>query len=209
MIKTTGLNANEFHWTTAESRRERNTIISILEHTSSYYFRFDYSEGTDWSEFSPGRNARVEYGYPGSWGLRTINVREWLIFLKDEIKAPDLWASISQELQASNLSDQFDDENRAFTSDEKQKLQVKLEQIRIYLIESKTLSTEQTQHLQKQIDYLVEQAESQNIREWKNLAIGVLIQLVVSCTLPPERINGLFKMLTSGLGQIIVRVLHN
>ena len=118
-VESAHLNPNDFSWRENDSRGRPHAAVSFLVHNpSSSYFRFDFRDGGHFSEFSPGQDSRVEFQYPGNWALQLLNVQRWLLHLKGEIDAPDLWNSLSREIESGNLQQQLDHVNRPLSSNE-------------------------------------------------------------------------------------------
>ena len=207
-IRVAGLNPKDFHWEQHNSSGTKNAIVSVLTHTpTGYYYRFDMREGGTFAEFSPGRDSRIEHQYPGNWVLQFSYARGWIANLKREIEAPDLWASATEEAGFVELSAQATRIDSVFNSQVQADLSARLAELERFIVEARDLTDAQHRFVKDQLSYLVAEAHHQKAREWINIGIGVLVQIILTIALPPEQAKSLFQLFGSIVRQVFTLML--
>src|SRR5260221_1281756 len=105
LILGAGFDATDFEWSEVnlgESYIGSETLYSVscLTHRSTeYYFVFGESS----VKCSPGSRSKVEREYKVNlWSVKFNTFRIWLQRLRQEVDAPDLWAEVGKERQASH-----------------------------------------------------------------------------------------------------------
>ena len=88
--------------------------------------------------FSPGLETVRQRIKPLNWVGKSAMLRNWLTYLKREIEAPDLWASLfqDQELLSSESTEAV---NTPFTVDEQVQIKETIEEIRVYITSTYSL----------------------------------------------------------------------
>ena len=121
---------DEFEWTEIREREvvRRGVVLfnsSVLTHQKTgYYFRF----GGIFSRFSPGLEHKSDIEeHEGDWTVKANAFQIWLHRLRQEIDAPDLWASIGQEKALPTAAASANLDNLLFTPDEQRLVAAKLE----------------------------------------------------------------------------------
>src|SRR5690242_11683598 len=97
VVEKSGLSPLDFSWSEVEERqalhRDVAVTVSRLTHgPTSYFFQF----GLNYVEFCPGAIKKQEFNrHEDFWPNKQAVLKEWLIRVREEIEAPDLWAAIS------------------------------------------------------------------------------------------------------------------
>jgi hypothetical protein len=118
----------------------------------------------------------------------------------DEELLPDLWATISAELIASNSSETS--RTAEFTEEERRQIKLGLATFRVRLIQTFKPNREQLRVISQQLDYLAAAVDRLNKFDWKGVALSTLIGISTALTLDTERgrqLYGLFQQALSTL----------
>jgi hypothetical protein len=207
LVLDSGIDPSEFQWKTArvEDGTEYGVYeyrMSILEHSSGYFYRF----GAYTDTFSPGESSRIaieDVSYiREKWNQRLNIVGNWLAFLKRELEAPDLWAAILQEKRLLRITFESRIPNTQFTTDEKQYIARQLDEIRRQLITSHRLQSEQAESIEQGFNYIVESMNRFGKKDWLILAIGSLVSIAATSTLSPEITSDMFHRFTRAVGPL-------
>jgi len=80
---------------------------------------------------SPGHNKKVEDSrHEDIWLNKENACGKWLVIVKSEVDAPDLWATIGQEKALSTAASSASLDNRPFTAAELKVISTKLDEIK-------------------------------------------------------------------------------
>jgi hypothetical protein len=139
---------------------QKNEVILIIKESWMNPLEFQLIEGRGWlpkvlhtpSGFdfvfsgdsilcSPGAEKVRQEVSRLNWLGKSEMLRNWLTYLKREIETPDLWASLSQaqELLSSESTEAV---NTPFTVDEQVQIKKTIEEIRVYITSTYSLSSE-------------------------------------------------------------------
>lgn len=195
-IVEAGFNPSNFHWSEQESSRYK-VIISVLNYTSSgYFFSFDYNFV---STFSPDETMLVNTQNLGSWDLQWQVLQSWLVCLKRETEAPDLWSTIAQESELLDATDSGND-NSSFNKEEKKYIISAIDEIRKYLLEVHKMDAE---IVEPRLKYLEESSERLGRKDWKNVLLSVIIGIILNATVTPESSRDILRFAGTVLHQIL------
>lgn len=202
-IKANDLNIYDFSWEEVYSTKSHPLVVSkLVNNSSAYYFIFDFHKGKHFCEYSPGEEKQVDIEYPGSWNLQLDYFKHWISYLKREIYSPDLWSALKAEkgiLEAATTKES----NELFSSEEKIKLKANLNEIKLYIFSTKSLQSNETSFIENRINYLVESSERLGKKDWINITLGVLINIILFLSLPAEAAGELFRFASNTLKWLI------
>jgi len=187
-VNAKGLDPRSFEWTQWSSKFKRGAQVSILRHNpSGLYFRFDFSNEGHWCEFSPGAQSPSEAHPSNTWFKQMDHVGSWLKYLRREIQAPDLWATLAggSTLSAVAASAQ-PGENSPFSPPELKRIEGSLAEIRAAVIASHDISGDVLERIDANLTYLLESAERLGRKDWLNVAVSVVVNIIVTAAVPPE-----------------------
>ena len=191
---------DDFEW--SEKQREEYSYMSyrpykasvLTHHPTGYYCIFGGRSVTT----SPGLNKKVEeVDHENRWEKKENACGRWLIDLKLEVEAPDLWASISQEKVLSTAASSAGLDNLPFTAAERVLISAKLDEIKGYLLESQQFAAEQAETVERQFEYLRESSQRLGRKDWLNALIGALMGQAINLALSPEVAKGLLVLAAS------------
>ena len=119
LILEDGPPPSDFQWTEKQQEEFSSMSywpykVSVLTHCpTGYYCTFGAHSVTT----CPGITKKVEeFPHHDKWNEKENACGRWLIDLKEEVEAPDLWASIGQEKVLSTAASSPDLDNRPFTT---------------------------------------------------------------------------------------------
>jgi hypothetical protein len=178
IIMDYGLDPIEFEWEELERSQGypigEETFHRLIHKPSGYSALF----GQNFLSYSPGPESPTETEHRLDWGGKRSAVYRWLTYLKREVEAPDLWASLSQE-QALLSLEPAEATNTSFTPDEQRQVKQAIEEIRIYITTTYTLESEPLARINRKLDYLIDASTRLGRIDWKNLFVGALISLAL------------------------------
>ena len=204
MIQKMGLNPAEFEWTT-ETRPITGGgtyIVSKLVHTQSKYWIFFDTTRT---VFSPGASKRTDdsvvlSGYlGGELNSRLESAGLWLEYLKREITAPDIWATVRQERAIAELTAAPNLDERQFDSHERESIRRQLNEVKLFLLKTTQLQIDERQFVEDRFQYFEESAQRLGRKDWLNLFLGGLLSIVILLSLPSSTAGELFRMASIAL----------
>jgi hypothetical protein len=197
LILEYGPPADEFQW--SEKQREEYSYmayrpyrVSVLtHHPTGYYCIF----GGHNVMTSPGLNKKVEeFDHEDRWEKKENACGRWLVDVKLEVEAPDLWASIGQEKALSTAAASRDIDNRPFTDAEQRLIAARLDEIKGYILDGQQLTADQGETVDRELAYLRESSERLGRKDWLNNLLGGLVGLAIGLALDPEKARGLLGL---------------
>ncbi len=198
-IAGSGLDPAEFKLTVTSAK-------TVISHVSGSTFEFAYKPGNAREAFSSavrgeigtvrGRYISIEsVVIDGSQEIRDaapnisdlmIDIREWADEIRLVLETPDLWAETQRSRDFAINIQQADAGNTPFTNDERRRIVVELEAIKEQVKEQFDLTSEQIAGIDQWKDEVAEASERIGRKDWRLLAYGTIINLVVTDALPPE-----------------------
>lgn len=144
------------------------------------------------------------YPYESSeWQLLIIDhFGRWLRAVKLEIDAPDKWAILREANQFLGELARAELSNTPFTPAEQSHISAKLDEIKTYLTESRSLTEAQAESIRKKIDHADEASRRLGRKDWIVLFLGALISVVLSVVLPPQEVEHVILMAARDLGHL-------
>jgi len=198
-IKANGLDATEFTWEETYSTQSHPLIVSKLIHShTSYYFIFDFLKDAHYCEYSPGKEKLVDKTYPGDWATQFSYFEEWISYLKREIESPDLWGALQNEKNIINATVNTEN-NELFNEDEKIKIKTSLNEIKEFIYTSNVLQVKDREFVEGRFQYLIDSSERLGKKDWLNITLGVIINVILFLSLPSESAGELFRFVSVSL----------
>jgi len=194
-----GLDALAFEW----SEQEQNEFIqrpqfmgrykvSVLTHRPSrYYITF----GGIRVERSPGLERKVESEFhEDAWANKHRACYDWLVALKNELDAPDLWASIGKETALPRAASSATLDNLPFTPAEQGLIGTKLDEIKAHLLQGQRFAAEEAETIEREFEYLRESSERLGRKDWLNTLLGALVGLAITLALDPAKARRILRL---------------
>jgi hypothetical protein len=188
-VQKRGFNPSDFVWQERESAWQQFLRINVLSHhPTGHSFGFDFYEGQHIAAMSPGSNSWEEnvVPVPRDWPGQLKLVHQWLILLRKEVEAPDLWASISQEKMLVQLASNREADQTPFSESERKQIIVGLTEIKTYLLTAEKFNEEQAEFVRRRFDYLEGALQRLDRQAWLHTAIGVLFTITVGVGMAPD-----------------------
>ena len=188
---------NGFQW--SEEQREelcymayRSYKASVLTHRpTGYYCIFGGHNVTT----SPGLSRKVQdTEHEDQWDKKENACGKWLIQVKIEVDAPDLWASIVQETALPKAASSANLDNRLFTPPEQSLIAAKLDEIKAYLLEGQQFAADQAETIEREFTHLRESSERLGRKDWLNNLLGGLVALAITLALDPAKSRGVLRL---------------
>jgi hypothetical protein len=194
----------DFEWT--EHPLNEDTSMGIVQSRAStlfhrptqYYFTF----GRIYSRFVPGTKNKVEAK------ARTNDApadcfRLWLRRLRQEVDAPDLWATIGQEKALSTAAASADLDNRPFTAAEQALIIARLNETKRHLLDGQQFTAEQAELVAQRFEYLKESSTRMGRKDWFNVLYGGLITVIVGVALAPDAARSLLRLAATAFQSLL------
>ena len=189
-----GPSPNEFNWTERQQDEWSDMSswpyrVSVLTHTpTGYYCTFGAHSVTT----CPGLKSKVEhYRHEDDWSRKESACGRWLVELKIEVDAPDLWASMARETALPKAASSATLDNRLFTPAEQSRIGTKLDEIKEFLLKGQQFDAKEAEFVQQEFAYLRGSATRFGRKDWLRVLFGVLVGQAFSLALTPEKANGL------------------
>jgi hypothetical protein len=126
-------------------------------------------------------------------------------FLKRELSAPDLWASIQAERQFMS-GGPITTANSAFDQDEKERISRSLNEIRGFLENTQKLSEGQQAIVSSRLAHLEDAANRVGRKDWLAIAYGTLVNIAVTAALTTEQAQAFIHFAASSLSWMMTVV---
>ena len=126
----------------------------------------------------------------------------WLEYLKREVEAPDLWASLAQEQEMLGV-EPAEAVNTPFNAEEQAQIKQGVDQLRSYLTDTYSLAGENLRVVNAKLDYLIGASKELGRVHWKDIFISTVISIAWQLALPAPGFHDMFRF----AGQILRHVL--
>lgn len=199
------LNTSFFKLIDHEYNLGRTTYrCSGLKMVNSEYFCLIYWSPDDKYSllYCPHKNKRVHRTPWKPWPEIYDYFKDWVSYLQLELELPDLWAELERASPHENLPELSDTLEAHYTYDQVEQLTVLLNRAKKEITERFDLQPDQTEYLSIQIDYLVDQAKKQPIRNWRNILIGTLVSTAINLSIPQDSLPIFWSIVRNALESI-------
>ena len=168
-----------------------STVSKLIHKGTGYYFVF----GRVYNTFVPGHRAKIDVEeHLSDWGMQAATFNLWLLRLRREVDAPDLWSSIGQEKLLSTAASSGDLDNQPFSEDQLRLIVERLDEIKAYLLEGQGFNEAQAEYIDSEFEYLRESSRRFGRKDWLRLLLSVLISQAINLALAPEKAKGLLHL---------------
>jgi len=203
LVTAAGLAPSAFQWLTNASGSF--VAVSRLEHKESgFYYEFAYFtnqyEGVQpMALYSPGEDSREVQHELGEWDEHAEHVVNWLINLRRELQAPDMWSaaetlgSISAEM----------DRNEPFSESERRDIATQLQMLGEQVRRTYQLTASQAAMLERRLTYLERATARLGRFDWRGLAISMALTIAWDLGFNPAQRRELFEIFTTALGNVL------
>lgn len=193
-----------FFWEDAQSPMGRSPV-SVARFTSekAYYFMFDFYNEKFIAQCSPWGNQREARFTIGTWAAVSQYVTRWIGYVKNELNTPDPWKALPGYTGVADLRVAPDVVNTQFTFGETEKVARALDDIRRLLLDQARGSREQIALISAELASLTESSKRMGRKDWFNLAIGTVINLAITISMPPDVTRQIFQILRDALSGIV------
>ena len=202
-IQKAGFDPVQFTWEEHHAGEGEGLPVHRLVHQpSGFFFTFDISDVT----YSPGYEARVETLEARDWLSKLSKVPVWLRHLKRETDAPDLWSTLSQEKELLT-TESSDVGNTPFTTVERDRITLVVNEIRAYLITTDIPSGETFRSVNAKLDYLLDASIRLGRIHWKDIFVSTVIGIAVQLSLSGDQTHEFLRFTGQLLRQLLGPVL--
>jgi hypothetical protein len=174
-----------------------HSVFAAIHNRTHCYFTFDgrdhaagqrggfggasVAPATSGMAVGPSRQQQMPYCSISYWNAQLEAFSQWLIRLRREADAPDLWNVAQGEKGVFSEAAVADDSN--LTPEEVVQVRSAVEEIKAYLFTTIEVTEEQRaardDQIIRRLDYLIAAGERMTKRDFFNMAVGVLFQMAV------------------------------
>lgn len=211
-IRESVLDPFNFEWDN-EIDESTDLLLEVLKYKGTeYYFAIVVDDDVFRVGYTPGENMLYERAEYDEWEEILYYFRNWLSCLKREISQPDLW----EELEKIKLDDfipaldglEFENEyaGQEFTYREVLQLEEGINNIRNYLVEASKDNDEEIRNINHKLDYLTDAVKRMGRTDWKNIFIGVMIDIginIISDPVQRQIVGQMIQNMFSGIVKLI------
>ncbi|OZV12380.1 hypothetical protein CIW83_09810 [Tissierella sp. P1] len=211
-IKESALNPFNFDW---DNEIDENTdlLLEVLKYKGTeYYFAIVVDDDIFRVGYTPGENMLYERTEYDEWEEILYYFRNWLSCLKREISQPDLWEELEKikmddlipELDGLEFEDKY--EREEFSYREVMQIEQGINDIRNYLVETSNGNDEEIKIINQKLDYLTDAVKRMGRTDWKNIFIGVMIDIginIISNPVQRQKIGQMIQNMFSGIVKLI------
>jgi hypothetical protein len=180
----------------AECNIQTTSYGGVLRHASGSTFEFGFDEDQEvfWviATVEDGFQRTIDDGWDFDAVLSLIP--DWANEINQVARTPDLWAELRRSRELAVEIQRSDIGNSPFTNDERRQIVAELEAIKEQVNEQFDLTSEQTARIDEWKDEVAEASERIGRKDWRLLAYGTVINLVVTDALPPEVARHMLSM---------------
>lgn len=195
-VQAAGLAPEGFGW-------DDGADESRIRHLSSEaYFVFGGVPGGYTARYVAGDDP-VEEREAQSWWAQMQHVERWLAAVKLDIEMPDLWAELRRETELLGVAADDAIENTPFTSDEREEIAERLQEMRDYARRTYSLSEAQMLVLDAKVDYLIAAASRLGRIDWRAVFVGTIVSFALTAALPPEAARHILLTLLRSIGHLL------
>jgi len=135
------------------------------------------------------------------WAVLENTFHSWAEEVQLEVESPDMWEEIRQ---SSELLDASSGElaNTLFTESELAQISKQLREVKTYVREVCSLTTEEAADVEKRFDDAEKASRRMGRKDWLLLFLGTLFPLIISGFLPPDVVKHILIMIAQGLGHL-------
>lgn len=176
------------------------TMSSIFKTDGNEFFAISITTDGYKVEFFPDDKMSVVILEYEAWETVTHNFEIWIKAIKGSANEPDLWANLKKYRPSGDISEISANEKNHFTYEQVEQLKITFDEIKKQITSEFNLNKKQEKQLSENIDYLVEAAKRQNMRDWRNLCIGTFMGLAMNLAITPDKINRFWQIINDGFG---------
>jgi hypothetical protein len=189
LISQVGLLPTLFHFKEYIFAGDESYVTEIKVEGTHYFFRLREDFGHNFTlNYSPALDAvEREMKRLSGWNEAITNFAWWLQSLKQEMETTDKWAEAYQ-LSTDEI------ESSQFTQTELLRIETAFGEFRKQLKQQQSLTQNQLRTINGKLDYLLEEAKTTKKREWRLLAYGAFMEMLIH-----ENVHGQAAALAFGL----------
>lgn len=207
-----GIPPGDFQYEAHQYLNESSFLsVPRLLHVSGFWFRVDRDDTRGFvATYSPSNETYQPAERQGiSWVGVLSSAKEWMVLLKREIAAPDLWAALSDENALFQNGDAKEtSDNLPFTPAELPEVRRCLEEIKAYVMEVTTLTEAQARIVAARFDHMEEAASRMGRKDWVTLIVGSLVGVASSLALTGDSTRDIFGFAALALKKFLGTVLY-
>jgi hypothetical protein len=217
-ISIQGLNPNDFKWVKCDSKFNKQFKVRKIEYIPmKFYYIIDYEytppeiffifkTETFHSYYSPGEDRISSSKVFGSWMQQLDHVRSWITYINREVESINFLKKITVEGSIPFGRISLKTDNEPLKDDEVENVIKLIEGLKEdikKLKKSGDISDEQLEYANSQLDFLTENVKKQGKRAWLTMALGVVIQLVLS-NIDVGLLNKFWLAIQTAIGEALI-----
>lgn len=190
--------------------------VRITLEGTEFYFRIRYKHKSDeWpvefrADYFPSFGAGQTFDEKTVWSWSGVLkcLRKWIQRLEHEITQPDPWSVYTQgkvlggDLPSGNIG------SERISAEELRRVRNQTRLIREYVVKEAKPTKQQLDEINEKLDYMEESAQRLNKRDWANIAISTILNIVTSLAMDRLKAQGLFGLVAETIRFISVPMLR-
>ncbi len=175
-----GPHLSSFIWKEENRRIGRVSALTFKDEPHEYRFCFN-GEGDSFVLFYfPDADLGHVEGEEATWKEVCEHFQAWARAVAGEVNIPDYWQSPA-DLAKSIFGDSYSKgPDRSFTGPEIEHIRSAASEYRRRLSAQYQLSEDQQREIDRKLDFLVHEAETQSRQQWLHTAIGVIVSIAAA-----------------------------
>ncbi len=141
-------------------------------------------------------------GIVHGWSRVMTVAQSWAPRVRIDIETRDLWADLQRWREILSGSGHEAISNTLFSSDERVRLAARMDEIKLYLARTYSLSTGQMSQVVDKLDEAKIAAERIGRKDWMLLFLGLIFTLIIMDIVPPHAVQHIFATLLHGLAPL-------
>lgn len=200
-VRAAGLNPEDFEWVKRRGWYTQSRAPCLRHKPTGYYFMVDWGSSSAGIQYSPATDAPYVNATLDDWSRIRLHVVVWANALQREFTAPNMWAQLARQNELFSAEGREED-NTPFTTEELQRVEATLAEVRELVTASYELSLEQTAQLDRRIGYLRSAARRVGRVDWLNLVLAAVIQLVLQAIVTSDGVQEVTSFIQRSLGDL-------
>lgn len=207
-IRAAGFRPTDFSWEEEPSRattgRRPPFLVPALDHRSTgYAFAFDVDRmGRHYATFRPGLDGPTTHTNADDWENVKVYLAKWLLEVRENIEAPDLWAEAERERHLLEVGPSDIGDNTPFDESERVLIAESLTGLRELIVHTHDLQSQQLRELDARLDYVADAATRVGRFDWRNILLAQLVSLVFGAIIPQGALSTASRFIAHAIGHL-------
>ncbi len=215
-ISNAGINPAYFEIKETDSKSSLTTLINVRDSRMTFAVSENKQDFDKYStSFIYPQSGFPQSSYVSQASFNSVlrAFKEWLLkyakdFIEDEVEGIDLWSPVEAFKSITGTSGTSSEDDAKFTPQEKEHVRQSTQRFRQLIIQNFKPTKEQQQHIDSQLDYLVNAVDRLSRRDWRGVALSTIISIGINLTVDTAKGDYLLKLFMEAFNQVIKALPH-